>query len=250
MSVIEATSSIASAWDRYAVTYQNAARLGTDVIGYGPGAGVDTDYRLVGSISGKRVIDLGCGGGQNSIAFAKMGAVSIGIDISVEQLAYARRLIEQEEVRVELKHGDLAEMAFQRADTIDVAFSAMAFQYVPDLSRVFRQVHRVLKPQGAWIFSIPHPAAALTGQPSTVIRAGKQLSIEPTATVIERSYFDRSPLEDTFENLVFTEYHRPISDIFMGLTRTGYRVDVILEPELENDSIVPKVLIIRARKES
>jgi len=250
MSLTESgTSSVASAWDRYAVAYQNASRLPTDVVSYGPGIGTEADFRLIGAVSGKRAIDLGCGGGQNVIAFVKQGAVAIGVDISVEQLAFARRLTEQEEVRAELKHGDLAELAFQRADSVDVALSAYSLQYVPDLNRVFRQVHRVLKPQGIFVFSIPHPAAAMANEASSVVRTD-QLTLEPAVMAIERSYFDQSPLEDRYEDATFTEFHRTASDVFMGLVRTGYRVDVMLEPQTKRGPVIPRALIVRARKEA
>src|SRR5207249_2865411 len=104
------------------------------------------------------VLELGCGGAQCSIAFAKQGATAIGVDFSAEQIAFARRLCEREEVKVELREGDLADLAFLRGDTIDVCFSAYAFGYVDDLGRVFRQVHRVLKEDGPLVFSLPHPA--------------------------------------------------------------------------------------------
>lgn len=210
--------------------------------------GTENDYRLLGPVSGKRVLDLGCGGGQSAIACAKQGAIAIGVDISVEQLAFARRLVEQEEVRVELKHGDLAELAFQRAETIDIAFSSFALQYVPDLNRVFRQVHRVLKPQGFFVFSIPHPASHLAGKAVSPTAQAGQLSLEPQATEVTRGYFDRSPLEDSGSGIV--EYPRSVSDIYMGLTRSGFRVDVLLEPDTGADSQLPQALIVRGRKES
>lgn len=236
-----------SAWDRLALQYQGAARLSTEVVGYGPGFGTEADYRLMGPLSGKRILDLGCGGGQSLIAAAKQGAIAIGVDISVEQLAFARRLVEQEDVKVELKHGDLAELAFQRADSVDIVFSAHALQYVPDLNRVFRQVHRVLKPQAPFIFSLPHPASASTGRKGSLQREQPdQLTIEPAAQAITRSYFDTTPIEGN--GLI--EYHRTTSDVFMGLVRSGYRVDVVLEPNLNNDSNLPQALIIRARKEA
>ena len=204
MSITESgTSSIAAAWDKYAVAYQNAVRLPTDVVSYGPGIGTETEYRLLGPVTGKRVLDLGCGGGQNVIAFVKQGAIAIGVDVSVEQLAFARRLTEQEEVRAELKHGDMAELAFQRADSVDIVFSAFSMQYVPDLNRVFRQVHRVLKPQGTFVFSVPHPAAAMTNETSSVIK-NDQLSLEPEAITIQRSYFEQRPLEDRYDCLLYT----------------------------------------------
>lgn len=239
-----------AAWDRYAEAYQKAARLPTDVVSYGPGLGTEANYRLLGPLAGKRVLDLGCGGGQSSIAFARAGAISIGVDISAEQLAFARHLVEQEEVRVEFKQGDLAELAFQRADSVDLVFSAFAFQYVPDIHRVFRQVHRVLKPHGTLVFSLPHPASVVTGQPTTVIDPTAQLTLtsEPDTPTASRSYFDRSPTLDRYEEVTFAEYHRTISDIYTGLARTGYRVDVLLEPD--TGSVLPTALIVRARKES
>lgn len=248
MSLTESqTSSITSAWDRYAVVYQNAAQLPTDVVSYGPGMGTEADYRLLGPLSGKRFLDLGCGGGQSTIAAARQGAIAIGVDISVEQLAFARRLIEQEEIRVELKQGDLAELAFQQADSVDIVFSAMALQFTPDLNRVFRQVHRVLKPQGMLVFSVPHPAAASIDSGR---RQSDQLSLDPEVVTISRSYFDRSPVETVQDGVSFTEYHRTTSDTFMGLIRSGYRIDVILEPELAGSSAMPRALVVRARKEA
>lgn len=249
MSLIDTgASSIAGAWDRYAIAYQNASRLSTDTISYGPGVGTENEYRLLGPLAGKRFLDLGCGGGQSAIAAAKQGAISIGVDFSVEQLAFARRQVEQEEVRVEFKHGDLAELAFQRADSVDIVFSAFSFQYMPDLNRVFRQVHRVLKAQGVLVFSVPHPVAALV-DPSTLNNGPTQLSLEPEEISIKRSYFDQSPIEETHGDITFTEYHRTVTEVFMGLIRSGYEVDVVLEPELTS-ATVPTALIVRAKKDA
>jgi len=83
------------------------------------------------------------------------------VDFSAEQLAFARRLADRESVRIELREGDLADLAFLRAETIDLVFSAYAFGFVEDLGRVFRQVHRVLKGDAALVFSaLPHGASA------------------------------------------------------------------------------------------
>src|SRR5580698_4719438 len=148
----------AAAWDRYAAAYQAGAELSTSVAHYGPDIPTEADLRLLGDLKGKRVLELGCGGAQCSIAFAKQGAIAIGVDFSAAQLAHARALCDQEEVRVELRQGDLADLAFLRADSIDLVFSAYAFGYVEDLNRVFRQAHRVLKVGAPLVFSLTHPA--------------------------------------------------------------------------------------------
>lgn len=238
----------AAAWDRHSAAYQAGAELPTDVAHYGPDIGTEAEFRLLGDLKGKRVLELGCGGAQCSIAFAKQGATAIGIDASAEQLAFAKRLCDREEVRVELRHGDLADLAFLRADSIDVAFSAYAFGFVEDLNRVFRQVHRVLKVGAPLIFSLPHPAYDMIDDDAD----------QPL--LVRRSYFDHSPIDYEWNGIQFTDYHHTIADLYMGLVRASYRVDTILEPApthtgprsqhwRETFRYVPRTLIVRARKE-
>ena len=93
----------AAAWDQAAAAYLAAAQLPTDVAHYGPDIGTEADFRLLGDLKGKRVLELGCGAAQNSVAFAKQGAIAIGVDQSSEMLAAARRLCDREEVKVELR---------------------------------------------------------------------------------------------------------------------------------------------------
>jgi SAM-dependent methyltransferase len=239
----------AAAWDRHSAAYQEGARLPTDVAHYGPDIGTEADLRLLGDLSRKRVLELGCGGAQCSIAFAKQGAIAIGVDFSAEQLAFARRLTERENVKVELHHGDLADLAFVRADSIDLVFSSYSFGYVEDLNRVFRQVHRVLKQGAPLVFSLPHPAYDMIDDDDA-----------QSPLLVRRSYFDRSPIDYEWNGIKFTDYHHTISDLYMGLSRNGYRVDVMIEPEPTSSGprsvfwreafrYVPRTLIIRARKE-
>ena len=209
----------AAAWDRYASEYQASAKLPTDVARYGPDVPTETELRLCGNVEGKRVLDLGCGAAQTSIAFAKRGARTTAVDFSSEQLAHAKRLVATEKVRVELHHGDLADLAFIRADQVDLAFSAGAFGYVADLDRVFRQVHRVLKQEAPFVFSLPHPAYAMIDD-----RADPAL-------LVRRAYYDRTPIEVERGGVTFTHHHHTISSLFTSLTRANFRVDTLLEPE-------------------
>ena len=61
-------------------------------------------------------------------------------------------------MKVELHHGDLHELAWLRADGIDMALSAYGLATVTDLPRVLRQVHRVLRQEAPLVLSLPHPA--------------------------------------------------------------------------------------------
>jgi len=228
------------------VTDQN---VDTGVVHYGPEVATEDELRLLGDLKGKRVVELGCGDARASIAFAKQGATAIAVDSDSRALAGARALVDQEEVRVELRLGDLADLAFLRADSVDLVFSAFAFGQVEDLNRILRQAHRVLKVGAPIVFSLPHPAYAMLAEDET----------QPLR--IGRSYFDRSPgRRPAADGGELVEYPHTIEEIFAGLLRASYRVDAVLEPEprtggprtpqwREAFRFVPRTLIIRARKE-
>jgi 2-polyprenyl-3-methyl-5-hydroxy-6-metoxy-1,4-benzoquinol methylase len=222
------------------------ADLPLDVVHYGPDIPTEADLRLLGSLDGKRVLELGCGGGPIAVAMAKQGAKVIAVDESVDQIAHARNLAEREEVKVELRQGDLADLAFVRADTMDVAISVYSLGAVADPDRVFRQVHRVLRPEAPLVVSLPHPAYR---------------AVDPAAEppVLRRRYFDRTPITWWQDKESGTDFPLTISDLFSSLSRANFRVPTILEPEPPRAQVrgrhwteamrwVPSTLIVRARK--
>lgn len=235
----------------YSATFPAEAYLSYDVVSYGPDIADDRTFRLfgnLGSLEGKRVLELGCGGGQASIALAKQGAKVITVDPSEARLEQVRAACERESVKVETHCGDLADIAFVRQDTIDVVVSIYALATVPDLDRVFRQVHRVLSPDRNLVFSVPHPAFGL---------------VDPQAEDplrVSRSYFDREPRPWQTSDTAGHDFPRTISELFTSLSRANFRVDTLLEPEAPSDGVhskyfnlamhwMPATLVIRARKE-
>ena len=221
------------------------ADLPLDVVSYGPDCPTEAELRLLGRLEGRRVLELGCGGGPNSVAMTKQGAKVISVDSSAEQLGHARRLGEREEVTLELHHGDLADLAFVRADTVDAALSVYTLGMVGDLDRVFRQVHRVLRTDAAFVISVGHPAWRATdaGGPPTV----------------RRSYWDTTPVPWTDAGEHGADHPVTISGLFTSLTRANFAVDTVLEPQPSTGGTrsrwwqpamawVPSTLIVRGRK--
>src|SRR5262249_5174512 len=149
-------------WDR--IASRKAAELPTDGVWYGPEGPTDDELRILGEAAGKRVLDLGCGAGQASVVLAQKGATVIAVDASIRMLDRGRQLAERVEARVEWHQGALAELAFLRAESIDLAISVYALGEVDDLARVFRQVHRVLKNRAAFVFSYEHPIGLCVGR--------------------------------------------------------------------------------------
>ena len=194
----------------------------------------DQELRLLGDLRGKRVLDLGSGAGTAAIAFAQQGAIVIALDTTDGRLARARARAEEAEVKVEWRTGDLADLAFLRAESIDAAFCSSAVAEVDDASRLFRQVQRVLKPNGAFVFSYAHPMS---------------LCID-TSGVVSRSYFDPGPIDTERDGESARIHVRDIGEVFTELGRAGFRVDTIFEPKPSTPGArVPDTIVWRARKE-
>jgi SAM-dependent methyltransferase len=197
-------------------------------------APTDQELRLLGDLRGKRVLDLGCRDGRGAVAFAQQGAIVIALDSTDAHVARARARAEQAEVKVEWRTGDLAELAFLRAESIDAAFSAYSVAQVDDTARLFRQVQRVLKPNAPFVFSYEHPMALC-------IDAGG---------VVTRSYFDPGPIDVERDGEPVRVHVRDVGDVFTELGRAGFRVDTIVEPRPSTPGArIPDTIVWRARKE-
>ena len=229
-------------WDRIAA--QRTASTPSEFVRYGPDGPTEDEVRLIGDVSGKRVLDLGCGDGHAGVTFARKGATTIGVDASVRMLDRARTLAERAAVRVEWHQGDVADLAFLRAESIDIVFSAYSLGEVGDLHRVFRQVHRVLKNRGAFVFSYEHPISLCVG------REPPETPSTPISRVVRMSYFTDDPVTLEREGQPIRDNVRTVGEVFHPLSRGGFRVEVLAEPRPSGaDALVPRTIIWRGRKE-
>jgi SAM-dependent methyltransferase len=234
------------AWDRVAA--RRGEPSGGHALQFGADLPSEADLRLCGDLKGRRVLDLGCGAGENAVAMARMGAHVIAIDASSAQLSLGRRLAEASEVRVEWHQCDAADLAFLRADSIDLALAAGVVHEIEDLDRVLRQVHRVLRAGAPFVFTHDHPMRLAIGRDDN---GAGGLPLGPLE--VRRSYFDLAPIVTTRDEESIQVWPRSIADVFSALHRAGYRVDVLLEPETVRTSdpgpSVPTAVLWRARKE-
>ena len=105
------------------------------------------------SLAGKRVLDVGCGGGILSEAMALRGATVTGIDMGEAPLAVAR--LHQLESGVEVTYRQITAeaMAQEAPGAFDVVTCLEMLEHVPDPSSVIRACARLVKPGGQVFFS-------------------------------------------------------------------------------------------------
>jgi SAM-dependent methyltransferase len=250
---------VGAAWDQLSPFYQAHHDFSTTDVYYGSWAPLERDLQLLGDLRRQRVLDLGCGGGQCCIAFARQGATVTGVDISEAQLAHARRLAEQEAVPVQFVLGSAEDLPSLAAGAYDLVFSANTLAYVADAGACLSECCRVLAAGGRLVFSLDHPLRDCFFEPGT----GDQ-DDEPSITPA-RSYFDPGPHRWRWGStgVVLQTYHRTIGQWTDLLAAAGLQLRRIVEPlpsaELLDDlwpedsawaplRLIPHVVIFMAQK--
>lgn len=228
-------------------SFPHGAEPSRELVQFGPDLDHEVLHKLVGPTDGRRILDLGCGAGAAAVALARRGARVIAVESSTARLAQARAAAEMAEVKVEFHHSDLADLAFLRADSIDSALAVYSLAGVQDLGRVFRQVHRILKPEAPFTVSLPHPVACML-----------EFDDEQQPPYLGRTAWSSSAVTWRAGGDEGITHVHQIGDVFTTLSRSNFRVDALLEPRAEGtargphssplDDWVPSTLIVRARK--
>jgi SAM-dependent methyltransferase len=173
---------------------------------------------MMGDIAGRRVLDLGCGGGQLASYVAERGAASVtAIDASERMLAVARE--RWAHPRVEYQRIAIEDAAFADG-AFDLVVSSLAFHYVADYEALIAGIARWLIPGGRLVFSTEHPIYAA--------RSTDEGWVDDAGWAID-DYAVEGPREREWFVTGVRRYHRMLATLLNGLTRAGLRIDRVEE---------------------
>ncbi len=114
-------------------------------------------YDIMGDLTGKSVLALGAGGGQQSVAFAILGAVVTVLDISETQLERDQQALAHYGLQARLEQGDMRDLSRFDENSFDQVWNAWSINFVPDTAPVFDEVRRVLRPGGLYHLNWSNP---------------------------------------------------------------------------------------------
>lgn len=228
---------VAEKWNRNATVWTKEVRSGLDL--YRELYTFPAFLDFAPDVRGKRVIDLGCGEGTNTRAFAKRGGLMTGVDLSEAMIEQARLQEEKEPLGIAYHVGSYGDLSSLPEEHFECAISTMALMDGPDLPAAFRASYRVLKHGGTLCFSVLHPCFVtpairwLRDEQGgySGLRVGRYFDTQP---FVDRWRFKRDQnahaVEEPEQPFEVPRFPRTLSDYINALVAAGFRIARLEEP--------------------
>jgi ubiquinone/menaquinone biosynthesis C-methylase UbiE len=218
--------------------------------------------RLLGDLKGKDLLDAGCGEGYLARHYAKLGANVTGIDISEKLIEISRKLAAEAKIDVSFQVGNVCDLTLQD-DFFDLILCNLVLLNIPCFKEAISEFYRVLKPRGALVFSVAHPAFNFYGpgswemgekDPNTRRRKGLYFKVDDYFEEKEYQRYWRSLQGEKFSE-PFSFFHRTISTYYNSLISCGFNVLDLEEPLpisenqfFDRERRIPFFLVFKAMK--
>ena len=184
---------------------------------------VDSESKL-GDVEGRDVLCLACGGGQQSAAFAVLGANVTVFDLSEEQLERDNEAARHYKTKIKTVHGDMRNLSCFERESFDIVYHAYSLNFVPDAAQVFREVGKVLRKGGLYWFNCANPF--VLGMRQDDWTDDGYLLKEPYVSKARITYedqdwvYDRDAHDAPVQKPV--EYRHTLGDLMNGLIEYGF----------------------------
>jgi ubiquinone/menaquinone biosynthesis C-methylase UbiE len=200
-------------------------------------------FKMLGNIKGKKILDLACGDGYNTRIIARKWAKVIGTDFSKELIDFAIEQEEKDKLGIAYYVSDASNLSIFKNNAFDIVTCFMALQDIENYQKAFKEVYRVLKNSGRFVFVIPHPCFTRRIIDGKTIggweykKGTKKLSSENALYYKVDEYFNTNNyivqwnmnrLTKHFKSMAF---HRTLTDYFNALAKAGFLISRLIEPK-------------------
>lgn len=144
---------------------------------------------LPDAIAGKKVLCLASGGGQQSAAFALLGAEIAVLDFSETQLERDRETALAYGLEIRTLQGDMRDLSAFAENSFDIVWQPPSINYVGDAPAVIGEVSRVLKPGGFYFLEFSNP----------MTMGIEERSWNGTSYPLKRFYIDGEKVDQDFD---------------------------------------------------
>lgn len=203
-------------------------------------------------LSGRTVLDAGCGEGYNTRLMARRGMRLTGIDISPRMIELAREAEARERLGIDYRVGSFIDLIELRDGSFDAVVSTMALMDSPGFDRAARAIHRVLKPGGTLWFSVLHPCFVTPGFRWITDEDGDEEGLLVAHYFAETGFIERwrfkEAMSDDAPPFTVPSFPHRLSDYFNGLVDAGFSLLRVAEPRPSPEMVARQPWLARLRR--
>ena len=181
-----------------------------------------TLFGLMGDIKNNKVLDAGCGEGYLSRLMEKAGAMVTAVDYSSKMVEIATKRTKLNR-NIEILQSNCEDLSLLKKATFDLVVSNMVIQDLENYEQAFKEIYRVLKNDGIFIFSILHPCFQTPQSGWEKGNDGKKLYWKVDNYFYEGVYEQRG-----MDQVIF--YHRTLTSYVKAIIEAGFQIEEIVEP--------------------
>lgn len=206
---------------------------------------------LFPDLSGKRVLDLGCGYGWHCNYAVECGAEQVlGIDLSEKMIHAAKEKNVDHKITYQVCGVDDYDYPM---DFYDCVISNLVLHYIADIDTIFRNIYRTLGANGVFLLNIEHPVFTAGVNQDWIYDSDGKPQYWPVD-----NYFYSGERVTHFLGQSVTKQHHTLSQILMGLINAGFHLEAVEEavpspgmmdiPGMPDEMRRPMMLLIKAAK--
>ena len=203
---------------------------------------------LLGDLTNKRVLEIGCGNGHSLKYVADRGAAELwGLDISADQIARTENYLGAQGINAKLVCSAMEEECELPTDYFDLVYSVYGIGWTTSLDKTFKRIYSYLKKDGVLVFGWSHPIH-------------KCVSVEDGRLIFSNSYFNEEWYRADMGDKEIMLSNRMLSTYINSLVNCGFVIEKLTEEidreramASDNDFgrkalMLPTVFVINARK--
>jgi 2-polyprenyl-3-methyl-5-hydroxy-6-metoxy-1,4-benzoquinol methylase len=187
-------------------------------------------WSLLDDVQGLSVLDAGCGNGYLTRVLATKGANAVGVDYSKAFVEYCTKIEAEMNLGCKFYEASITEMNDLESKSFDVVVSNIVMVDVLDYKTAFKEIARVLKDDGRFIWSNVHPVFGRTaGAIDIRLPRDSQRNESRYLKMIDR-YYDSGGTLLTWMPKPTWQFHRTLEEYSKALKDAGFVISEILEP--------------------
>lgn len=203
---------------------------------------------LLGDLTNKRVLEIGCGNGHSLKYVADRGAAELwGLDISADQIARTENYLGAQGINAKLVCSAMEEECELPTDYFDLVYSVYGIGWTTSLDKTFKRIYSYLKKDGVLVFGWSHPIH-------------KCVSVEDGRLIFSNSYFNEEWYRADMGDKEIMLSNRMLSTYINSLVNCGFVIEKLTEEidreramASDNDFgrkalMLPTVFVINGRK--